>query len=147
MSLQVECSAEEGVTIRASKILKDCISVAHITYVIIVPQQSDRYVVFLILRLASSPIVLPSAISISYSTMLRVSRSSTKGISFIWTRWNWSALNPSIFLTNKLNNFEVCSSSHWFPCMWRTKPKRETVCRYMVVSCSLQTWDSWLCDF
>ena len=47
MSLQIECSAEESVTIRTTKSLKDWINVAHITYMIIVPQQSDSIVVFL----------------------------------------------------------------------------------------------------
>ena len=79
---------------------------------------------FCTLRLASSQIMLPSTISISYSRMLRVSRSSTKRISFIWTPWNSSALNPSILLMNKLNNFEVFSSSRWFPCRWRAKPRK-----------------------
>ena len=77
------------------------------------------FLYFCTLRLASSPITLPSTISISYSSMLRVSRSSTKGLSFIWTRWKWSAPNPSILLFNKLNSFEVFSSSRWFPCMCR----------------------------
>ena len=47
MSLQIESSVEESVTIRTTKSLKDCIIVAHITYMIIVPQQSDSIVVFL----------------------------------------------------------------------------------------------------
>ena len=47
MSLQIENSVEESVTIRTTKSLKDCINVAHITYLIILPQQSDSIVVFL----------------------------------------------------------------------------------------------------
>ena len=47
MSLQLECSAEKSVKIRKTKSLKDCSIVAHITYIIIVPQQSDSIVVFL----------------------------------------------------------------------------------------------------
>ena len=47
MSLQIESSVEESVTIRTTKSLKDCFNVAHITYMIIVPQQSDSVVVFL----------------------------------------------------------------------------------------------------
>ena len=47
MLLQVECSVEKTVTIRAKKRLKDCNNVAHITYMIIVSQQSDSIVVFL----------------------------------------------------------------------------------------------------
>ena len=47
MSLQVECSVEESVTIRASKRLKDSINVANITYMVIVSQQSGRNFVFL----------------------------------------------------------------------------------------------------
>ena len=79
---------------------------------------------FCTLRLASSPTVFPSTISISYRRMLRVSRSSTKGILFMWTPWNWSALNPSILLMNKLNNFEVSSSSRWVPCKWRASARK-----------------------
>ena len=51
---------------------------------------------FCTLRLASSPRMFPSLISISYSRMLRVSRSSTIEICFMWIPRNWSALNPSI---------------------------------------------------
>ena len=47
MSLQIECSAEESVTIMATKRLKDCFNVAHKTYMIFVSQQSDSIVVFL----------------------------------------------------------------------------------------------------
>ena len=47
MSLQMECSVEKSVTIRVAKRLEDCINVAHITYMINVPQQSDSIVVFL----------------------------------------------------------------------------------------------------
>ena len=75
---------------------------------------------FCILRQASSLIMLPSTISISYSTILRVSRSSTKTISFKWTPWNWSPLNSSTLLMNNLKNLEISSSSRWFPCMRRT---------------------------
>ena len=79
---------------------------------------------FCTLRLASSPTMFPSTISISYRRMLRVSRSSTIGISFMWTPWKWSALNRSILLMNKLNNFEVFSSSYWCPCMWRASARK-----------------------
>ena len=74
---------------------------------------------FCTLRLSSSPTMFPSTKSKSYRRMLRVSRSSTVGISFMWTAWNWLELNPSIKLMNKLNVFEVCSSSLWVPCKWR----------------------------
>ena len=47
MSLQVECSAKENITIRATKILKDGMNVAHITYMIIASQEPDNIVVFL----------------------------------------------------------------------------------------------------
>ena len=47
MSLQAECSVEKSVANRATKRLKDCINVAHITYMIIVPQQSDGIVAIL----------------------------------------------------------------------------------------------------
>ena len=47
MVLQFERSAEESVTIRATKILKDCINFAHIKCMIIVFQQTDSIVVFL----------------------------------------------------------------------------------------------------
>ena len=47
MLFQIESSVEESVTIRTTKRLKDCISVAHITYMIFVPQQSDSIVLFL----------------------------------------------------------------------------------------------------
>ena len=75
------------------------------------------------LRLASSPTMFPSTISISYSRMLRVSRSSTVRMSFMLTPRNWFALNPTILLMNKLNNFEVSSSSRWFPCMWGARAR------------------------
>ena len=47
MSLQFECSAEESVTNRTTKRLKDFINVAHITYMILETQQSDNVVLFL----------------------------------------------------------------------------------------------------
>ena len=41
-SLQIECSAVEIVTIRATKRLKDCINVARLTYIIIVSHSISR---------------------------------------------------------------------------------------------------------
>ena len=76
------------------------------------------------LRLASSLTMFPSTISISYRRMLRVSRSSTVGISFMWTPRNWLGLSPSILLMNKLNNCEVSSSSRWVPCKWRASARK-----------------------
>ena len=75
---------------------------------------------FCTLRLATSPTMFPSTKSISYSRMWKASRSSTVGISFTRTAWNWLALSPSILLMKKLNNFDVSSSSRWVPCKWRT---------------------------
>ena len=102
---------------------------------------------FCTLRLASSLILFQSAIPISYRTMLRVSRSSTKGILFIWTPWNWSALNPSILLMNIMNRLEVSSPSCWFLFKWRVREKKDSGCRYMAVSCPRQMLDSWFCNF
>ena len=82
MTLQMECSVEKSVTIRAAERLEDCIIVAHKTFMNIVPQQSDSIVVYM------HPFLLPSTILISYSTMFRVSSSSIKEISFNWTPWN-----------------------------------------------------------
>ena len=82
------------------------------------------FLYFCTLRLASSPTMFPSTISISYSTMLRVRRSSTVGISFIWTPWNWLGLSPSILVMNKLNNCEVSSSSRWVPCKWKASARK-----------------------
>ena len=79
---------------------------------------------FCTLRLANSPTMFPFTISLSYRRMMRVSRSSTIGISFMWTPWNWSALNQSILLMNNLNNFEVSSSSPWVPCKWRARARK-----------------------
>ena len=76
------------------------------------------------LRLASSPIMLPSTISISYRRMLGVSRSSTIGLSFMWTPWECLGLNPSILLINKLNIFKVSFSSRWFLCKWRARARK-----------------------
>ena len=47
MSLQIECSVEESVTIRATKRLEDCINVVHVAYVVVVSQQSHSVFVFL----------------------------------------------------------------------------------------------------
>ena len=74
---------------------------------------------FFTLRLASSPKMLLCTISISYSRRLKVSRSSTKGIWFLWTRWNWSVLSPCFLLMNKLKILDVFSDSWWFLCKWR----------------------------
>ena len=79
---------------------------------------------FCTLRLASSPTMFPSTISISYRIMLKVSKSSTIRQSFMWTPWNWSALNLSILLMNKLNNFEVSSPSRWVPCKWGASARK-----------------------
>ena len=76
---------------------------------------------FCTVRRASSPTMVPSTVSISYTRLLRVSRSSTVGISFMWTASNWSGLSPSNFEKKKLKNFEVSSSCRWFPCMWRAR--------------------------
>ena len=46
MSLQVESFVEESVRVRATKRLVGCINVAHITYMIIVFQQSDSIFIF-----------------------------------------------------------------------------------------------------
>ena len=54
----------------------------------------------------------------------RVSRSSTIGISFMWTPWIWLVLSPSILLMNKLNPFVVSSSSRWVPCKWRASAEK-----------------------
>ena len=123
MSLQIERSVEDSVTIRTTKSLKDCINFAHITYMIIVPQQSDSIVIFL----QTSPSKFSDNVTIynsNISTMLRASRSSAIGISFIWTLWNWLGLSPSILLMNKLNNFEVTSASRWVPCKWRASARK-----------------------
>ena len=45
--LQIDSSAEESVKIRETKRLKDCINVAHTTYMILASQQFDSIVVFL----------------------------------------------------------------------------------------------------
>ena len=79
---------------------------------------------FFTVRLVSSPTMFSSTISISYNRMLRVSRSSTVGISFKWTPWNWLVFSPSILLMNKLNNFEVYSCSLSFPCMWWARARK-----------------------
>ena len=47
MSLQIEWSSDENVTIRLTKRLQDCINVAHIAYMIIVSQQSGGIFEFL----------------------------------------------------------------------------------------------------
>ena len=36
MSLQIECSVEKSVTVRAAKRLEDCINVAYVAYVVVV---------------------------------------------------------------------------------------------------------------
>ena len=79
---------------------------------------------FCTICLASSPTIFPSIISISYRRMLRVSRSSTVGISLMWTSWNWLGLTPAIILMIKLNNFEVSPSSRSVPCKWRTRARK-----------------------
>ena len=56
--------------------------------------------------------------------MFRCRRSSTTGISFIWTPWNWGGVSPSIFLMNKLKVFDVSSSSFWFPSKWRARARK-----------------------
>ena len=137
MSLQIECSIEKSVTIRAAKRLEKCINVFHLAYVVVVSQNLHMFSYFGTLCLASSPIMFPSTLLISYSRMFRVSRSSAIGVSFIWTRWNWSVLNPSILLMNKLNNFEVSSSSRWFPCKWRARARqRHKLSLYGFLACS-----------
>ena len=47
MSLQIECSDREKVTVRAAKRLQDCINVAHVVYVVVVSWQSHSIFVFL----------------------------------------------------------------------------------------------------
>ena len=75
-------------------------------------------------RLANSPLMFPSTKSISYRRMLRVSRSSTIGISFMWTLWIWLVLSPPILLMNNLNHSVVSSSSRWVPCKWRASAQK-----------------------
>ena len=47
MSLQIECSVEKSVAIRAAKRLEDCINVVHVAYVVVVSKQSHSIFVFL----------------------------------------------------------------------------------------------------
>ena len=54
-SLQIVCSVEKNVTIRAPKRLEDCIIVAYVADVFEVSQQSHRILYSCTLRLAMSP--------------------------------------------------------------------------------------------
>ena len=82
------------------------------------------FLFFCTLRLASTPTMFPSTKSTSYRRMMRNTRSSTAGISFMWTPWNCMGLSPSILVMNKMNNFEVSSSSLWVPCKWRASARK-----------------------
>ena len=44
---QIGCSFEESITIRATKGLEDCANIVHVTYMIILSQQSDSILVLL----------------------------------------------------------------------------------------------------
>ena len=79
---------------------------------------------FCALRLASSPAIFPSTKSTSCSRMLRVSRSSTVGISFMLTPWNCLGLSATFLLMKKNKNFEVSSSSRRVPCKWRGNARK-----------------------
>ena len=96
---------------------------------------------FCTLRLASSPTTFPSTISISHKIMLRVSRSSTVGILFMWTPWNRSGLSPSFLLMNKSNSSEVSSSSRWVPCKWRARAQKRH--RLPLYGCFVSSSNVW----
>ena len=89
-----------------------------------VSRQSHSIFLFLHTSSCKFSANVPSTISISYKTKLRLSRSSTVGISFTWKPWNWLGLSPSIMLRNKLNNFEFSSSCRWVPCKWKANARK-----------------------
>ena len=79
---------------------------------------------FCTLCLASSPTMFASTKSISYSRMLRISRSSTVWLLFIWTPWDGLGLSPSTLLMMKFNILEVSSSSCRVPCKLRASTRK-----------------------
>ena len=86
---QTKCSVEKHVTIRTTKILENCIGVVHVAYVVVVYQQSHISFIFMhTLSSKYSDYFSIHNIYIPCRGMLRVSRSSTVGISFIWTPSN-----------------------------------------------------------
>ena len=127
MSLQVECSAEESVTIRTMKRLKDCINVAHVTYMIIVSQQSDSVVIFLHTSSSkfSDNVSIYNINVVKQNRILTVSRFSIIGILFMWTRFrlNQLGLSPSILFIKEMKSLDVFSS-RLFPCKCRPRARK-----------------------
>ena len=91
--------------------------------------------------------MLPSTISTSYSRMLRVSRSWTNGTLFKWTPWIWSGLNPFFYWWINWIFSKFLLPVLDFRANGDQEHEKDTGCRYMVVSCSLHTSESWLYHF
>ena len=53
----------------------------------------------------------------------------------MWTPLNWLGLSQPVLLMNKLNNFEVFSSSRSFPCHWRARTRKRH--RLLLYGCLL----------
>ena len=124
MLLQIECSVEKSVTMRTAKHWKTALMLFTKHMWLLYLSSRTVFSYFCTLRLASYPTMFQSTKSLSYSRMLRVSRSLAIGKSFMWTHWKWLGLSPSILLMNKLENFEVSFSSRWVPCKWRASARK-----------------------
>ena len=104
--------------------MEDCVSVAHVTFMKIVSQQSDS--ILMLLHNPSSEFTY----NVTYTKLISLrkifsnSRSSSIVMSVIWTPWDRLRLSRSILLINKLKILDVSSSGRWFPCKWRARARK-----------------------
>ena len=111
MSLQIEQSVENSVTIRATRKLGSWIIVVHLAKVIVVSQQSHSIFVFLHNLSGKFTDNVPIHIIYKIQQNVEILQIFNKGMSLRWTLSNWSVLNASNLLMNVLNKFEASSSS------------------------------------
>ena len=129
MSLHIECSAEETVTIKTTKRLKDCINVAHITYMNNVSQQSGS--IFALLHTSSSK--FSDNVSIYNIYVVKQNIACQR----ILNNWNIIHVDsfeligtePIHFVYECIEKIRCFSSSRWFTCKWR-ESERHTLSLY-----------------
>ena len=105
--LQISRFVEQGITCRTIKCFNNKIKVHHMAKIIV--------------RLARSPVSIPSTIFMSFRKTLRVSRSAIIGVLFKWTHGTNLGLSLFILVLRKLKIFVVSSSSISESFKWRAR--------------------------
>ena len=133
MSLQIECSVNKRVTIRAAKRLEGCIDVVHVAYVVVVSQQPHS--IFVFLHTSSSKFFDNVPI---HNIYIIQENAESKQIFNSRNIVNVNSLEvigvQSVqFLINKMNNSELLFPVVDFRACGEQEHKKDTCCCYMVV--------------